>query len=69
MALTATPAVVILAARLPSWRLALDAASMSPKTIISRRDSVKRLEAYLDADGLALQVQRGARADALRYRP
>ena len=31
------------------WRLALAAASISPKAIISYPDSVKRLEAYLAA--------------------
>jgi len=39
----------------PSWMLALDAANKSPKTIISYLDSVKRLEAYLAAEGLPLE--------------
>ena len=34
------------------WKLALGAASISPKAIISYPDSVKRLEAYLAAGGL-----------------
>jgi site-specific recombinase XerD len=46
---------MILAALLPSWKLALDAANKSPKTIISYLDSVKRLEAYLAAEGLPLE--------------
>lgn len=43
-----------LTALLPSWKLALDAANKSPKTITSYLDSVKRLEAYLAAEGLPL---------------
>jgi hypothetical protein len=36
---------MILTALLPSWKLALDAANKSPKTIVSYLDSAKRLEA------------------------
>src|SRR5215467_1543104 len=42
-----------LTALLPSWKLALDAANRSPKTITSYLDSVKRLEAYLTDEELA----------------
>jgi site-specific recombinase XerD len=45
---------MILTALLPSWKLALDAANKSPKTITSYLDSVKRLEAYLTDEELAL---------------
>src|SRR5215472_12154094 len=48
-------AVMILTALPPSWKLALDAADKSPKTIISYLDSVKRLEAYLAAGQLPLE--------------
>ena len=44
---------MILTALLPSWKLALDAANRSPKTITSYLDSVKRLEAYLTDEELA----------------
>jgi integrase/recombinase XerD len=46
--------VMILTALLPSWKLALDAANKSPKTITSYPDSVKRLEAYLTEAELTL---------------
>jgi site-specific recombinase XerD len=46
---------MILTALLPSWKLALDAANKSPKTIISYVDSVKRLEAYLASEQLPLE--------------
>ena len=39
---------------LPSWKLALHAASKSPKAIASYPDTVKRLEAYLATEGLEL---------------
>jgi hypothetical protein len=39
----------------PCWMLALDAASKSPKTIISYLDSVKRLEAYLAVEELPFE--------------
>ena len=45
---------MILTALLPSWKLALDAANKSPKTITSYLDTPKRLAAYLDAEGLTL---------------
>src|SRR5215469_14908645 len=45
---------MILTALLPSWKLALDAANKSPKTIVSYLDSVKRLEAYLAAEEMPL---------------
>jgi hypothetical protein len=45
---------MLLSALLPSWKLALGAASKSPKTIISYLDSAKRLEAYLASGGLPL---------------
>lgn len=37
---------------LPSWVLSLSAANKSPTTIVSYEDSVKRLCAYLTADGM-----------------
>ena len=40
-----------LSALLPSWKLALDAAGKSPKTISSYLDSAKRLAAYLTTEG------------------
>ena len=43
---------MLLSALLPSWKLALDAAGKSPKTISSFLDSAKRLEAYLTTEGL-----------------
>jgi len=45
---------MILTALLPSWKLALDAANKSPKTITSYLDTPKRLAAYLDREGLTL---------------
>jgi len=48
--------VLRLSTLLPSWKLALDAANKSPKTIISYLDSVKRLEAYLATAGLPLEA-------------
>jgi hypothetical protein len=50
-----------LSALLPSWKLALDAAGKSPKTISSYLDSAKRLEAYLTTEGLPLEPE-GIRA-------
>jgi len=47
---------MILTALLPSWKLALDAANKSPKTIISYLDSAKRLEAYLATAALPLEA-------------
>jgi hypothetical protein len=47
---------MISTALLPSWRLALDAANKSPKTITSYLDSVKRLEAYLTDHELQLEA-------------
>ncbi len=47
---------MILTALLPSWKLALDAANKSPKTITSYLDSVKRLEAYLTDHELPLEA-------------
>jgi hypothetical protein len=48
-------------ALLPSWKLALGAASKSPRTINSKLDSAKRLEAYLTTEGLPLEPE-GIRA-------
>lgn len=48
---------MLLSALLPSWKLALDAANKSPKTISSYLDSIKRLEAYLAAEGLPLESE------------
>jgi len=45
---------MILTALLPSWKLGLDAANKSPKTITSYLDTPKRLAAYLDREGLPL---------------
>jgi hypothetical protein len=61
---------MLLTALLPSWKLALDAASKSPRTIISYLDSAKRLEAYPAAEGLPLEPP-GIRACLLtpRHRP
>src|SRR5690242_11640544 len=47
---------MILTALLPSWKLALDAANKSPKTIVSYLDTAERLEAYLSAEGLPLDA-------------
>lgn len=57
--------------QLSSWRLALDAAKTSPQTIISCRDSAKRLEAYLAAEGLPLEPEgiRGFLAAERNARP
>jgi site-specific recombinase XerD len=52
---------MLLSALLPSWKLALDAAGKSPKTISSYLDSAKRLEAYLTSAGLPLEPE-GIRA-------
>jgi site-specific recombinase XerD len=46
---------MILTSLLPSWKLALDAANKSPKTISSYLDSVKRLEAYLASERVPLE--------------
>jgi hypothetical protein len=43
---------------LSSWKLALDAAGKSPKTISSYLDCAKRLEAYLTTEGLPLEPRR-----------
>jgi hypothetical protein len=48
--------MLLLSGLLTSWKLALDAATKSPKTIISFLDSAKRLEAYLAAQGLSPRV-------------
>jgi site-specific recombinase XerD len=48
---------MLLSALLPSWKLALDAASKSPRTISSYLDSAKRLEAYLTTEGLPLEPE------------
>ena len=48
---------MLLSALLPSSKLALDAASRSPKTISSYLDSAKRLEAYLTIKGLPLEPE------------
>ena len=53
--------VMLLSALMPSWKLALDAAGKSPKTISSYLDSAKRLEAYLTTEGLPLEPE-GIRA-------
>jgi len=42
---------------LRSWKLGLDAASKSLKTIISYLDPAKRLEAYLAAEGVPLEAE------------
>jgi hypothetical protein len=47
--------MMLSSALLPSWKLALNAAGKSPKTISSYLDSAKRLEAYLTADGLPVE--------------
>jgi hypothetical protein len=47
-----------MAIRLSSWKLALDAAGKSPKTISSYLDCAKRLEAYLTTEGLPLEPRR-----------
>jgi hypothetical protein len=50
---------MILTALLPSWKLALDGANKSPKTIVSYLDSVKRLEAYLATEEAPLDAPGG----------
>jgi hypothetical protein len=47
---------MILTALLPSWKPTSDAASKSPKTIVSYLDSVKRLEAYLTSHEVPLEA-------------
>jgi hypothetical protein len=47
---------MILTALLPSWKLVLNAANKSPKTIVSYLDSVKRLEAYLATQEMPLDA-------------
>jgi hypothetical protein len=49
---------MLLSALLPSWKLALDAAGKSPKTISSYLDSAKRLEAYPDHRGASPGTRR-----------
>jgi hypothetical protein len=49
--------MMLLSALVPSWKLALDAAGKSPKTISSYLDSAKRLEAYLTTEGLPLEPE------------
>jgi len=49
---------MLLSALLPSWKLALDAAGKSPKTISSYLDSAKRLEAYLTTEGAPTGTRR-----------
>ena len=54
---------MLLSALLPFWRLALDAAGKSPKTISSYLDSAKRLEAYLTG------VPRRVRLVGVHFKP
>lgn len=49
--------MVLLAALSPSGALAFGAPNKSPKTIISHLVSAKRLEAYLEAEGLPLEPE------------
>jgi hypothetical protein len=49
---------MLLSTPLPSWKLALDAAGQSPKTISSYLDSAKRLEAYLTTEGAPTGTRR-----------
>ncbi len=61
--------MLLLSGLLTSWKLALDAASKSPKTTISFLDSARRLEAYLAAQGLPPKNLRAFGPPGGRVRP